>query len=81
MTGTDYGLALAGVGGSIIRANSGLTKNDYSALGNSTTSNQQLTEIRIDKIEVRNDSDLEVLTQGLYNKQDQNLRALGRRTL
>jgi DNA topoisomerase-3 len=39
------------------------------------------TEININKIEVRDDNDLDMVTQGLYNKQDQNLRALGRRTL
>lgn len=37
--------------------------------------------IHIEKIEVRDDDDIEELTQGLYNHNDKSLRAMGRRNL
>lgn len=37
--------------------------------------------INIEKIEVRDDDDIEELTQGLYNHNDKSLRAMGRRNL
>lgn len=77
----DYNLALAGIGGGNIRVGSGMTGNDYSALNKAGQQVVEKTEIHIGKIEVRDDHDLDMVTQGLYNKQDQNLRALGRRNV
>ena len=77
-----YQVALAGAGGDIRAGGTAFTGNDYSALGKDKNgSTDSRTQINIEKIEVRNDRDLEMVTQGLYNKQDQNLRALGRRNL
>ena len=58
-----------------------MTGNDYSALNKAGQQVVEKTEIHIEKIEVRDDHDLDMVTQGLYNKQDQNLRALGRRNV
>lgn len=83
LNGGTYEMALAGASGGNIRVGgASIASNDYSALNKSNESQVvEKTEIHIDKIEVRDDNDLEAVTQGLYNKQDQNLRALGRRSL
>lgn len=79
--GPGYDWALAGLGGGNIRIGSGMAKNDYSGLTKTGQSVVEKTEINIEKIEVRDDRDLDMVTQGLYNRQDQNLRALGRRNI
>ena len=83
LTGGTYQVALAGAAGGDIRAGgSAMAQSNYSALNKSTAPQvTEKTEIHIEKIEVRDDNDLEMVTQGLYNKQDQNLRALGRRNV
>lgn len=80
MPDSSYQLALAGA--DIRAGGSAMAQNNYSVLnrGNETPV-REVTEIHIEKIEVRDDHDLEMVTQGLYNKQDQNLRALGRRNV
>lgn len=80
MLNSPYQLALAGA--DIRAGGTPMSQNNYSALnrGNETPV-QEITEIHIEKIEVRDDHDLDMVTQGLYNKQDQNLRALGRRNV
>lgn len=78
----NYQVALAGVGANIRAGGSAISRRDYSALERSSGSQAvETTQITIEKIEVRDDHDLDMVTQGLYNKQDQNLRALGRRNL
>lgn len=80
MPESPYQLALAGA--DIRAGGSMMAQNNYSALNrNNNTPVVEKTEIHIEKIEVRDDHDLDMVTQGLYNKQDQNLRALGRRSL
>lgn len=77
-----YQVALAGVGADIRAGGTAFSQRDYSALGmNDEPRVVEKTEIHIGTIEVRDDNDLDMVTQGLYNKQDQNLRALGRRSL
>ena len=82
LNGGNYQLALAGAGADIRAGGTGMLSNNYTAF-NKAPEHQivEKTEIHIDKIEVRDDHDLDVVTQGLYNKQDQNLRALGRRNV
>lgn len=80
MSGGDYQLALAGA--DIRAGGSDIASNNYASLTPVTQSSvSEITEINIERIEVRNDDDLDTLTQGIYNKQDQNLRALGRRNV
>lgn len=81
LTGGTYQVALAGAGGDIRAGGTAFAERNYSALGSPSEKVVEKTEININKIEVRDDNDLDMVTQGLYNKQDQNLRALGRRTL
>lgn len=81
LTGQPYQVAFAGAGADIRAGRTTPLFGDYFATGNGTESSVNKTEIHIHKIEVRDDRDLDMVTQGLYNKQDQNLRALGRRTL
>ena len=82
LNGSTYQVALAGAGADIRAGGNAVAEKNYSALNNSTKPTvTEKTEITIQKIEVRNDRDLEMVTQGLYNKQDQNLRALGRRNV
>lgn len=74
-----YNLALAGAGD--IRAGGmGTASSMAQKLNPYNQSTIQTTEIHIEKIEVRDDKDLDMLTEGMYNRQDQNLRALGRRS-
>lgn len=54
------------------------------SLGNATNgvrNAQSGSPIHIEKIEVRDDNDIEELTQGLYDHNDKSLRAMGRRNL
>lgn len=66
----------------------------YGSVSGGTTSDQNLNRatdglrntsggrtINIEKIEVRDDDDIEELTQGIYNHNDKSLRAMGRRNL
>lgn len=84
LSGGNYQVALAGAsaGANIRAGGTAFDAQDYTPL-NQTSQPQTIekTEIHIDKIEVRDDHDLDVITQGMYNKQDQNLRALGRRSV
>ena len=79
MSGGEYQLAIAGA--DIRAGGNDMASNNYSALTPVNQSTVSKTEINISKIEVRDDHDLDVITQGMYNKQDQNLRALGRRSV
>lgn len=74
----DLQPAIAGAYGSI---SSGT---HYSTPSNSTEAVRNAKSggtINIEKIEVRDDDDIEELTQGLYNHNDKSLRAMGRRNL
>ena len=78
----SYQVAVAGVGSSIRAGGTALSQNGYSMFNRSQDPQTvHRTEISIGTIQVRDDRDLDMVTQGLYNKQDQNLRALGRRNL
>ena len=82
LNGGTYQVALAGAGANIRAGGAAIASDNYASLN--TASERQIinkTEINIEKIEVRDDHDLDMVTQGLYNKQDQNLRALGRRNV
>lgn len=82
LNGGNYQVALAGAGADIRAGGPSIAQNDYSSLVKEKTPEPvNKTEIHIEKIEVRDDHDLDVVTQGLYNKQDQNLRAMGRRNM
>lgn len=76
--GGDLQTAVAGAYGSI---SSGTR---YSTPSSSTEAVRNASSggsIHIEKIEVRDDDDIEELTRGLYNHNDKSLRAMGRRNL
>lgn len=79
----DNGLqtAMAGAYGSVSSGtlrSSMPVESDVKAVRNANGNNGT---INIEKIEVRDDNDIEELTQGLYDHNDKSLRAMGRRNL
>lgn len=74
----DLQTAMAGAYGSVSGGTRYTpTNNSAEAVRNANTGGT----IHIEKIEVRDDDDIEELTQGLYNHNDKSLRAMGRRNL
>lgn len=71
-------MAYAGAYGSVA---GGTTRNIPSNSTEAVRNANNSGTIHIEKIEVRDDDDIEQLTQGLYNHNDKSLRAMGRRKL